>query len=101
MKACNQLCPWNTLYGCKKPENEPCILSNIPCESFEQKPYTNADHIRAMTDEELVGFVYACDLGFCRGATSIASARVTMGATSVFRVGSNGRTRRTNERVYC
>lgn len=57
MKACNQLCPWNTLYGCKKPENEPCILSNVPCESFEQKPHTNADHIRSMADEELAQFL--------------------------------------------
>lgn len=53
LKPCRQLCPWNTLYGCKKPEHEPCILSNMPCESFEQKPQTNADHIRSMTDEEL------------------------------------------------
>ena len=53
MKPCGQLCPWNTLYGCHKPENEPCILSNMPCEKFEPKPQTNADHIRSMTDEEL------------------------------------------------
>ena len=53
MKNCNQLCPWNTLYGCKKPESEPCILSNMRCEKFEKKPQTNADHIRSMTDEEL------------------------------------------------
>lgn len=53
MKACRQLCPWNTLYGCKKPESEPCILSNMACEKFEPKPQTNADHIRSMTDEEL------------------------------------------------
>lgn len=53
MKACNQLCPWNTLYGCKKPESEPCILSNVACEKFEPKPQTNADHIRSMSDEEL------------------------------------------------
>lgn len=57
MKQCNQLCPWNTLYGCHKPENEPCILSNMPCEKFEQKQMTNADHIRSMTDEELGAFL--------------------------------------------
>jgi hypothetical protein len=62
MKACNQLCPWNTLYGCTKPENEPCILSNIPCEKFELKPQTNADHIRSMTDEDLAEFLYAVDI---------------------------------------
>ena len=57
MKACNQLCPWNTIYGCHKPENEPCILSNMPCESFEQKPMTNAQRIRSMTDDELAEFI--------------------------------------------
>ena len=59
MKECNQLCPWNTLYGCQKPESEPCILSNMACEKFEPKPQTNADHIRSMTDEELAEFL--CD----------------------------------------
>ena len=57
MKDCNQLCPWNTLYGCQKPESEPCILSNMACEKFEPKPQTNADHIRSMTDEELGAYL--------------------------------------------
>lgn len=56
MSICRQVCPWNTLYGCKKPDNEPCILSNMPCAGFEKKQ-TNADHIRAMSDEELARFL--------------------------------------------
>lgn len=70
MKNCGQLCPWNTLYGCKKPENEPCILTNMPCENFEQKPMTNADRIRSLSDEELAkhnvreGYEYTVDYDY-------------------------------------
>lgn len=60
MSICRQVCPWNTLYGCKKPDNEPCILSNMPCAGFEKKQ-TNADHIRAMSDEELADLLCTAD----------------------------------------
>ena len=43
-KGCNRACPYNTLYGCKAEEyNATCPM----------KPKTNADRIRAMSDEEL------------------------------------------------
>ena len=64
MKSCGQLCPWNTLYGCQKPESEPCILSNMPCKRFEQKPQTNADRIRSMTNEELAD-ILCVSCAFC------------------------------------
>ena len=49
--ACNQACPYNTLNGCKVNEyGAICPMSNMV---FEEKPMTNADRIRAMTDEEL------------------------------------------------
>lgn len=48
--GCNQVCPYNTLAGCKvKERNGICPLSN----SVTAKPITNADRIRAMSDEEL------------------------------------------------
>lgn len=48
--GCNQVCPYNTLTGCKvKEHNGICPLSN----SVTTKPMTNADRIRAMSDEEL------------------------------------------------
>lgn len=47
-KGCNSACPYNTLYGCKAEEyNATCPM----------KPKTNADRIRAMSDEELVKWV--------------------------------------------
>lgn len=57
VKTCNQACRWNTIYGCMKPESEPCILSNMPCERMESRPKTNADRIRSMTDEELADYL--------------------------------------------
>lgn len=48
---CNQICDWNDPRdGCVKPPAGFCPMSNV---SAYQKPMTNADRIRAMTDEEL------------------------------------------------
>ncbi len=54
--ACNQACPYNTLNGCKVNEyGAICPMSNMV---FEEKPMTNADRIRAMTDEELIAWAH-------------------------------------------
>ena len=80
VKTCKQACQWNTIYGCMKPESEPCILSNMPCERMESRPKTNADRIRSMTDEELTevldgyGAYSVCDLvcgGKCYAIASL------------------------------
>ena len=48
---CSQVCKWNTYeYGCTKPLAETCPLINL---NAKPKPMTNADRIRAMSDEEL------------------------------------------------
>lgn len=48
---CDQLCTWNDPSdGCVKPWYETCPMSNV---AAERKQMTNADRIRAMTDEEL------------------------------------------------
>jgi len=48
---CDQACPYNTLNGCKVNEyNGICPLSNM---AAQKKTMTNADRIRAMSDEEL------------------------------------------------
>lgn len=55
MLKCNQICPWNYSsigIGCKKPDDELCPMSNV-----REKPKTNADRIRAMSDEELAWFM--------------------------------------------
>ena len=52
---CGQVCKWNTYeYGCTKPLAETCPLINL---NAKRKPMTNADRIRAMTDEELAAFI--------------------------------------------
>ena len=54
MANCGQACPYNTLNGCKVKEyNAICPLSNMatPITKYQM---TNADRIRAMSDEELV-----------------------------------------------
>ena len=62
MSNCGQACPFNTLNGCKVAEyNAICPLTNmaspdaktIQVERFAPKTQTNADRIRAMSDEEL------------------------------------------------
>lgn len=52
---CAQTCPWN-YYGhmCLKPIDEICPKNNV---ASEKRPQTNADRIRAMSDEELARFL--------------------------------------------
>ena len=50
---CNQICRWNDPSdGCIKPIHAICRMSNIA-----SKKQTNADRIRAMSDEELARFI--------------------------------------------
>ena len=51
---CNQPCPYNTLRGCVVGEHTGavCPLRNV-IYTEPVKPLTNADRIRAMSDEEL------------------------------------------------
>ena len=52
---CSQVCKWNTYeYGCTKPLAETCPLINL---NAKPNPMTNADRIRAMSDEELAEFL--------------------------------------------
>ena len=57
MDNCRQACPYNTLDGCKVKEyNAICPLTNMAKPITEYK-MTNADRIRAMTDEDLADFL--------------------------------------------
>lgn len=57
MANCRQACPYNTLYGCKVKEYYAiCPLTNMTKPITEYK-MTNADRIRAMSDEELAEFL--------------------------------------------
>ena len=57
MANCGQACPYNTLDGCKVKEyNAICPLTNMATPVTEYR-MTNADRIRAMTDEELEKFI--------------------------------------------
>ena len=57
MANCRQACPYNTLYGCKVKEyNAICPLTNMAKPITEYK-MTNADRIRAMSDEALAEFL--------------------------------------------
>lgn len=47
---CNQVCQWNSNAGCVKPYGVQCILANV---ATTDRKVTNADRIRAMSDEEL------------------------------------------------
>lgn len=61
MIKCNQICPWNYYeIGCKKPNDELCPMSNL---ATKEKTQTNADRIRAMTDDELAEFL--CGINGC------------------------------------
>ena len=51
---CNQICKWNSNAGCVKPYGVPCILGNV---SITDRKTTNADRIRAMSDDELTDFL--------------------------------------------
>ena len=57
MANCGQACPYNTLDGCKvKEHNAICPLTNMATPVTEYR-MTNADRIRAMSDEELAKFI--------------------------------------------
>ena len=61
--VCNQLCHWNdSSDGCIKPIYGICPMSNM---ASQGKPQTNADRIRAMSDEDLEDFLlteeWMCD----------------------------------------
>ena len=57
MANCRQACQYNTLGGCKVKEyNAICPLTNMVTPITEYK-MTNADRIRAMSDEELSEFL--------------------------------------------
>ena len=57
MANCRQACQYNTLGGCKVKEyNAICPLTNMATPITEYK-MTNADRIRAMTDEDLADFL--------------------------------------------
>lgn len=51
---CYQICKWNSNVGCVKPYGVTCKLENV---QPTDKKATNADRIRAMSDEELAGVV--------------------------------------------
>ena len=64
MDNCRQACPYNTLDGCKVKEyNAICPLTNMATPVTEYR-MTNADRIRAMSDEELAGFL-ECEDWLC------------------------------------
>lgn len=57
MANCGQACPYNTLDGCKVKEyNAICPLTNMATPVTEYR-MTNADRIRAMSDEELADWL--------------------------------------------
>ena len=65
MGNCRQACPYNTLDGCKVKEyNGTCPLSNSATPITEYR-MTNADRIRAMTDEELMKFIEDTGIAGC------------------------------------
>ena len=67
MAKCGQACPYNTLGGCKVKEyNAICPLTNMVTPITEHQ-MTNADRIRAMSDEELAKFLEC--FGLCHYCT--------------------------------
>lgn len=65
MANCGQACPYNTLDGCKVKEyNAICPLTNMATPATEYR-MTNADRIRAMSDDELVKFIEDTGLAGC------------------------------------
>lgn len=71
MANCGQACPYNTLAGCKVKENKAiCPLTNMAVPITEYR-ITNADRIRAMSDEALAQYLYALankdfELDYCQ-----------------------------------
>lgn len=68
MQRCSEkafaMCPYRkfcgTIENATFTDNSECAACN---RSVEDKPMTNADRIRAMSDEELAGFLMSCDAG--------------------------------------
>lgn len=64
MENCRQICPYNTLTGCWVKElGKTCPLTNTAAPITEYR-VTNADRIRAMSDEELAKALltaFSCD----------------------------------------
>lgn len=57
MAICRQVCPYNTLDGCKVKEcGGFCQLTNT-AQPITEYRMTNADRIRAMSDEKLAEFI--------------------------------------------
>ena len=74
---CNQICKWNSNVGCVKPYGVPCILENVlPTD----KKATNADRIRAMSDEELAELL----LDGCRGSKCDDQTQNEWGSVNCF-----------------
>lgn len=69
---CNQICKWNSNVGCVKPCGVPCILENV---SPTVRKATNADRIRAMSDEELAVFLWEFEKEEIARATEYALER--------------------------
>ena len=62
MANCIHACPYNTLDGCKVKEyNAICPLTNMATPITDYK-MTNADNIRAMSDEEMAKCIF--EIGF-------------------------------------
>lgn len=60
MVICNQLCEWNRYkLGCAKPFHAACPLETALGNTgvANENPVSNADRIRAMSDEELASFL--------------------------------------------
>ena len=55
-------CKHRVMDKCKK-DGKPCIFSDECFEPEERKPMTNADRIRAMSDEELAKEFADCAIG--------------------------------------
>ena len=71
MSNCGQACTYNTLNGCKVKEyNAICPMSNLATNT--QKPHTNADRIRAMSDEELADYMAKTQIANVAEALKIA-----------------------------
>lgn len=69
MAICRQACPYNTLDGCKVKEyGDVCQLTNT-AQSITEYRMTNADRIRAMSDEELAMCLY--EIGYDGGWGSL------------------------------
>ena len=65
MAICRQACPYNTLDGCKvKKYGGFCQLTNT-AQPIAEYRMTNADRIRAMSDDELAVCLY--EIGYYRG----------------------------------